>query len=136
MADVTLFGAIAARVPSDAFFRIYKVLTNGTASPEVIFDAANPVPHNFTVFGFDGWNNTGGAQAGATFTLQSNLNGLGLVAISDALAVALNDSKAFATTIDPAQAALTVGNATPDVLNIAKNAATNAGICTVLAFAR
>jgi hypothetical protein len=136
MADVTLFGAIAARVPSGTFFGIYKVLTNGTVSPEVIFNAANPVPHNFTVFGFEVWNNTGGAQAGATATLQSNLNNLGLVAISDALAFALNDSKAIATTIDPAQAALTVGNATEDILNIAKNANTDAGIAMVVAFAR
>lgn len=138
MANQTLFGAIAgtARVPSGTFFGIFKTLTNGTASPEIIFGAANPVPHNFTVFGFEIWNNTGGAQAGATATLQSNLNGGGLVAISDPVAFALNDSKGIATTIDPAQAALTRGNAVEDILNIAKNANTNAGICMVLAFAR
>ena len=136
MADQTIFGAVPGISPDSATFHIYKVLTNGTASPEVIFNAANPVPHNFRVIGFEGWNNTGAAQAGATFTLQSNLNNAGLFAVSDALAVALQDSKAYATTISAPQSLLTLGSAVEDILNVAKNAGTNAGIVLALAFIR
>lgn len=135
MANVTLFGDLTARAPAGQLFGIRKTLTNGTASPEVVFNAANPVPRNITVFGFDIWNNTGGAQAGATATLQSNLNGVGLVAISDAVPFALNDAKGGATTINPAQATLSSTSAVPDILNIAKNAVGNAGICMILVFA-
>jgi len=137
MANTTMFGPDCAGVvgTTPAFF-IIKELTAATATPEAIFNANNVVPRSFRVVDFTAYNDTGGAQAGATAQLQSNLNGVGLVAVSDALAIALNDAIARATTIDPAQRDLTFGNATEDVLTVAKNANGDGGLVWVTAILR
>jgi len=137
MANTTMFGpnclGVVGTTPS---FLVIKELTAATATPEAIFGAANVVPRSFRVIDFTAYNDTGGAQAGATATLQSNLNGGGLVAISDALAIALNDGIARATTIDPAQRDLTFGSAVEDILNVAKNANGDGGLVWVTCILR
>lgn len=133
MANQTLWGTVAGVSPASASFHIFKLLTNGTASPEVVFNAANPVPRNFTMFGFEVWNNINAAQAAATATLWSNLSGGGLIAVSDPIAFALPNVRGFATTIAPAQATVNAAAVIPDVVNIAKQANTNAGWAFILA---
>ena len=139
MANVSLFGNIAGLAAPCPVFYIRKVLTNGTASPEPIFNANTPVPARGTanglyrILGFRAYNNSGAGQAAATAQLQSNLNGLGLTNVSDLLDIQIQDAYAEATTISSVQGLLSSASATPDVLTIAKNAAGNAGLCHVLA---
>ena len=135
MADQTLWGLIGHISPSSATFDIYKVLTNGTATPEIVFNAARVIPHSFKVVDFKVLNTTG-VQVGATAQLFSTLNGGARTAISDLLATTIDSSIARATTIDRVQSLLTAGSATEDVLDIAKNANTDAGMAFITAILR
>ena len=132
MANSTMFGPdCAGVVGTTPSFVVIKELTAATATPEVIFNANNVVPRSFRVIDFKAYNDTGGAQALATAQLETNLNGGGLAAVSDALAIALNDGIARATTINPAQRDLTFGNAVEDVMDVAKNANGDGGLVWV-----
>jgi hypothetical protein len=134
--DTILFGPnFTEIIPVNSTF---KILVNlGVATPAPIFVAAAPgdlVPTNMRLIDFDVWNN-GLVQAGATATLQSSIGAGGLVALSSVLDISVQDSKIRTLTMDNAQSDLTAANpAGADTLSVAKNAAGDRGIGTVLAY--
>jgi len=101
----------------------------GAATPVAIWTAggALPVPALIRIIDFSAHNNSGAAQGAATVTLQSNIALGGWIAVTDALAIALNDSIARCTTIDPAQQDIGVA----DSIQLVKNAAGDAGIAYI-----
>jgi hypothetical protein len=136
MVDTTLFGPLFTRiVPVSSMYRMLVDLGAATPTPIITGVGLDVVQTNFRCVNFYVWNNSGGAQGGATAQLQSDLNGAGLVAISDAVAIAVDNAVGRAATMDPAQADLTFGQpVAEDILSIAKNAAGDAGIATILCY--
>lgn len=127
MAYEDIFGGI--NNPLFACSEWIRTILLGAATPVADWTAggADPVPANIRIVDFRAHNNSGAAQAGATVVLQSNIALAGWVAVTDILAIALNDSVARCTTIDPAQQ--NIGAA--DSIRLVKNAAGNAGIAYV-----
>lgn len=127
MAYGDMFGGIDNVIYSCPAF--VRTIALGVATPVADWTVAtaNLVPANIRIIDFSAHNNSGAAQAGATVTLQSNIALAGWIAVTDALAIAFNDSIARCTTIDPAQQ--DIGAA--DSIRLVKNAAADAGIAYV-----